>query len=226
MNKKPAKKKAAVRNRKQTAKRAQKPYQNDSRTESGELSQFGSIMNKSLELAQTSINLGLNLVQKFGSAIQDDFLRKIADAGRSVLSAKQPAGAAQGNEPSYPDSPASSETEQNPASSGVITNRLPLFPGSSVYIPFSINNEMAAETRTVRLHLEGFAGELTGEELKVDHFSISPASKKIAPLDFEKFVISGTLPINCQGDAYCGFIVVAGAEPMKIPVKIVVLSRT
>jgi hypothetical protein len=226
MNKNPTKKRPAVRTRKKTAPKKEQDKPSAHATASADVGRFGGIMNKSLELAQASINLGLNLVQEFGASFQGDLLHKLAEAGKSVFAAKQSGMAAQNAEASQPDSAAAEDPGQPSEKSDAITNRLPLFPGSSVRIPFSINNDTTGATKTVHVHLEGFAGELTGATLKADHFSISPVSKEIVPMDFEKFVIAGTLPINCRGDAYRGFIIVTGTESMKIPVKIVVMSRT
>jgi hypothetical protein len=221
MNKKSSKTKSTPHARKQPPKSRVKASPGSTRAAvPAEAGQFGGIVAKSLELAQASINLGLNLVQKFGTSVQGDLLNRIANAGKSVFSAQGPAAESHGG------AAQPGPQENVPASPAAITNRLPLFPGSPVRIPFSINNDAPEETKIVRLHLEEFTGELTGAALKAEHFSISPARKEISPMDFEKFEITGTLPVNCRSDAYWGAITVTGTESMAIPVKLVVMSRT
>jgi hypothetical protein len=192
-----------------------------------DLSQFGGIVSKSLELAGASINLGINLVQKFGTSFEGQLLNKIADAGKNIFAAKDMFAHA-----SAAASPQSASTgAHGNASQGAqqqfagIVNRLPLFPGSTVSVPFSINNDAPNATRKVKVSLDAFKGELTGAVLSADTFSITPAHKQIAPLDFEKFVITGSVPINCKSDAYDGTIIVDGDESMRIPLKITIMGR-
>jgi hypothetical protein len=221
IKKKPAEKKKTA--RATASKRTSKPSSESGHHASAtDLGQFGGIVSKSLELAGASINLGINLVQKFGSSFDGQLLGKIADAGKNIFSAKEIFAQASPSAPSA-QSPAP-DAAQQPHFGGIV-NRLPLFPGSTVNVPFSINNDAPDTTRKVKLHLEEFKGELTGATLGSEVFSITPASKHIAPLDFEKFVITGTVPINCKSDAYDGTIVVSGDESIKIPLKITIMSR-
>ena len=53
-------------------------------------------------------------------------------------------------------------------------------------------------------------------------FSIKPAQKTIAPVDFEKFVLQGTLPETIVPDVYRGVVIVASDKDLAIPVILVV----
>jgi hypothetical protein len=188
--------------------------------------QLDGIVNKSFELAQAGVTLGLNLVQKFGSSFQGDLFHKIADAGKGVFSAASGTAGLKPDAPGSPQSaPARTETGAPSPRSGIIENRMPLFPGSQVRVSFSINNDSDAEVMEVTLQAGEFRGELSGAILKADHFTLEPQTTTIQPTDFEKFVLSGFIPINCRHDAYIGGITVGGTESMTIPVCLTVAGR-
>jgi hypothetical protein len=46
--------------------------------------------------------------------------------------------------------------------------------------------------------------------------------KSIAPMDFEKFVLTGTLPADAPPDVYRGSVIVGSTDEMSIPVRLVV----
>jgi hypothetical protein len=108
--------------------------------------------------------------------------------------------------------------------SGVV-NRLPLFPGSPVQVSFSINNDTPDQPKKVTLRLTRLTGELTRVQLHASACAIKPDSCVIAPMDFDKFVVSGIIPVDTKSDAYNGFIDVSGQEELRIPVRLIITSR-
>ena len=99
-----------------------------------------------------------------------------------------------------------------------ITNRLPLVPGEPASISFSINNDSADAPRPVRLQAEGFRGETTGHVLPPGTLQVVPPAATIAPMDFEKFVLTGTIPPGTPPDTYRGSILVSAEAGLSIPV--------
>jgi hypothetical protein len=183
-------------------------------------------MAKGLDLAEAGLTFGLNLVQKLGTTVQDQVIGKIAEAGKSFVQRAPDYSRSQESEPS--NAGAGDETARYAPGSasaggfGGISNRLPLFPGSTVHVSFSINNESAQAEKKVSVRLEGLVGELSGATLQASRFPVQPAEIRIKPLDFEKFVITGVVPATARSDAYSGWIVVTGDDTLRIPVKLVV----
>jgi hypothetical protein len=195
--------------------------------------QFGNIMAKGLDLAEAGLTLGLNLFQKLGASVQDNLGEKIAQAaaaGKSFVNdAVKNASASAGTratETAVNETAGSGpETEATAGFSGVF-NRLPLFPGSPVTVSFSVNNESAESVKKVMVKLEGMIGELTGTILDASKFLIKPSKQTIDPMDFEKFLITGTIPSNAKSDAYYGWIIVSGEEQLKIPARLTVTGNS
>jgi len=107
-----------------------------------------------------------------------------------------------------------------------VVNRLPLYPGSPVEVSFSVNNDSPSSPKRVRLRVEGFVGEMHGAELNSGDFSVKPATKMIAPMDFDKFVLTGTIPQDIVADVYNGWIVaLEGQEEVRIPVRLIVTAQ-
>jgi hypothetical protein len=195
--------------------------------------QFNSIMSKSLDLAEAGLTLGLNLFQKFGANVQDQLagkFAKVAEAGKSFVNEAVKTARAQGQ--SGPGETATRDDEQERSQSAEsasafagVFNHLPLFPGSPVKVSFSINNETAESVKKVSVKLEGLTGELTGATLDASHFSIKPSKQTLGPMDFEKFVITGTVPPHVRSDGYNGWIIVSGDEQLKIPVKLTITGN-
>jgi len=104
-----------------------------------------------------------------------------------------------------------------------ITNRLPLMPGGTVGISFSVNNDSMTEPKKVELRIEGFTGDAQGAPLDPSTFTVTPAQKTIAPVDFDKFVIQGTVPATALPDVYRGAVIVASGNELKIPLVLVVM---
>jgi hypothetical protein len=192
----------------------------------GKKDQIGSVMAKGLDLAEAGLTFGLNLVQKLGTTVQDQVIGKIAEAGRAfVQPAPDHSRSQEGESTTVGAGDETARYAQASASAGGfggISNRLPLFPGSTVHVSFSINNESAQAAKKVSVRLEGLVGELSGAPLQASRFSIKPAAIAIKPLDFEKFVITGVIPATARSDAYNGWIVVTGDDTLRIPVKLVI----
>ena len=53
-------------------------------------------------------------------------------------------------------------------------------------------------------------------------FSVNPSEKLIDPMDFERFVLTGSIPADAPEDSYNGWILVDGDEQMRIPVVLLV----
>ena len=194
----------------------------------GHLDQIGSIMTKGLDLVEASITLGINLANKFGSVVQEQTIDKIDRAGGPY--------AGQGETPYIESGMGDASYYQNeedrlgeietPPNVNYVINRLPLFPGSPVKISFTINNDSVSFPKKLRMRVEGFVGEMHGANLNGKDFSIKPGTKVIAPMDFDKFTLTGTIPQDVLSDTYCGWIFVSEAEELKIPVRLTVTAQS
>lgn len=183
---------------------------------SDKVDQVGMILSKGLDLAEAGVSLGVTIVNRIGSAAQQQVLERMAAAMQ------------QRDEPGAPPSPAMQgegvpEAPAEPAAF-YITNRLPLTPGGTVKVSFSINNDSMVAPKKVTLHIEGFLGEATGALLPAEGLSIKPETKSIAPVDFEKFVLSGAVPIETPPDVYLGWVLVSSDDELRIPVRLTVSS--
>jgi hypothetical protein len=103
-----------------------------------------------------------------------------------------------------------------------VTNRLPLLPGGTVKVSFSINNDSLVAPKKVALRVEGFVGQASGASFPATAVAVKPATRTIAPADFDKFVLRGTVPAHVPSDVYFGLIVVETDEQLKIPLRLVV----
>ncbi len=190
--------------------------------------QIGAIVTKGFSLAEAGINLGLNLINKIGSVAQDQFVEKIVDLGKNIVPSQgMPREEPGGEAPPAYENREEQGRESEPASRTMyVENRLPLFPGSPVHVSFSISNDSPSAPKKIALGIEGFTGEMRGAQIDGSNFSVKPAKKSIAPLDFDKFVLSGTIPPGVVSDAYLGWIVVTGDEQLKIPVRLTVTAES
>ncbi len=177
----------------------------------GKMDRFGDLLAKSMELAEVGMNLSLSILSTVGAAAQQKIAQKLAETTETA--------AATG----FRAPPAPSSAAPEPVDYG-ITNRLPLAPGGTVAISFSVNNEAATGPKDVILEVEGFAGDRTGLMLPLDSLSVSPASGAIAPMDFEKFVLRGIVPADAAPDVYRGAVAVVSDTVIRIPVWLVVES--
>ncbi len=187
--------------------------------------QLGATLAKGLDLAEASLSLGLTLMTRLGSMVQESVLEKVGEHFPGPASPVQSGG---GPDRQATAAPAPSPS---PAASGVpsgddvaysINNRLPLFPGQPVSVSFSINNDSEEVVKRVKLRVEGFVGQISAVSFPSEGFSVKPGLCAIAPMDFEKFMLKGTLPSDIPSDVYIGKVVVTADHSLEIPVRLVV----
>jgi hypothetical protein len=181
------------------------------------LDQVGTILAKGLDLAEAGVSLGVTIIGRVGVAASQK-IREGIDAAAAANAAPD-AGTQTRTQPV-----AEAELAPEPEAAFGITNRLPLMPGGSFKISFSVNNDSMTEPKKVELGVEGFTGDATGVQLDASAFAVKPALKTIAPVDFEKFVLQGAIPAGAQPDFYRGAVTVASDSELKIPVVLVVTS--
>jgi hypothetical protein len=173
------------------------------------IDRFGDLLGKGLDLAEAGLSLGLTVVGTLGAAAHKKIFEKVIDAVAPD-----------------PQAAATTAAAPAPAASGAaafgITNRLRLAPGMPVSISFSINNDSAASDKQVALRIEPFTGEKTGALLPPASLSVAPETAAVAPMDFEKFVLQGSIPESSPPDIYHGTIAVNAEDAMRIPVVLVV----
>ena len=174
------------------------------------LDQMGTILAKGLDLAEAGVSLGVTILNRVSLAAQQK-IREGLDA------AAQPQPEAPGPAPET----AAETAEAEPAYG--LSNRLPLTPGGEARISFSVNNDSMTEVRKVEFLVQGFAGDVRQAAIEAAAFTVSPARKVIAPVDFEKFVLKGVVPETTPPDVYRGVVVVRSDKDLFIPV---VLSVT
>ena len=183
--------------------------------------QLGTLMSKSLDLAEASLTLGMNFVQRLGSTVQEQVIGRLSQVGQSF---NPPAPEAAPAEPVHNAEP---EPRQRPATGrpfAGVANQQPLFPGSPIRVSFSINNDSQSSARKVALKLEGLKGEISGAALDAA-LTVQPPSATIVPMDFEKFILRGLVPMDARSDAYQGWIVVSGDEQLRIPLRLTITGR-
>jgi hypothetical protein len=186
--------------------------------------QLGALMSKSLDLAEASLTLGLNFVQRLGSTVQEQVIDRLSHVGQSFTQQAAEAGQRAQAREREPEAPAQPKPAATKSFAGV-TNPQPLFPGSAVRVSFSINNDSASAEKKVALKLESLEGEISHAKLAGSALSIEPASATIAQMDFEKFIVRGLVPMDTRSDAYQGWIVVSGDEQLRIPLRLVITGR-
>lgn len=192
------------------------------RGEGGELrervDQIGTLVGKGLDLAEAGLSLGVTIVNRIGTAAQQQMINRVVASVQDGAPPPSQSHAA-------PDpAPAPRETETAFAEPGpfYVTNRLPLVPGGTVKVSFSINNDSMMAPKKVALRIDGFVGQMTGAPLPADGFRVKPATRLIAPMDFDKFVLRGNVPTEIPPDVYFGLIVVDSDEQLEIPIRLVV----
>ncbi len=184
------------------------------------LDRFGEILARGLDLAEAGMTLGLTMLGTVGAATQNRIIERIFNPTAERAAAEPPPA---------PASPATASAAAPGAGPGAgeaasygITNRLLLRPGGQVSISFSVNNDSPIAGKPVRLLAEAFSGERSGALLPPASLIVRPDEQIIAPMDFEKFVLEGTIPADVVPDRYRGSVVVLGEGPMRIPVLLVV----
>lgn len=187
--------------------------------------QIEEMLNKGLDLAETGIGLGINVVVRLGSIFKDQVFDKINsfEMLNSVMgnTSDTQAQAEQGYYPEEAPAPASEQTA-TPEQANYLINRLPLFSGGDVLLSFSINNDSLTSEKEIQLKIEPFLGGAQQYSIDASAFSVTPSQIVIAPADFEKFVIKGKIPKNAPEDTYSAWITVAEEQTYQIPVVLVV----
>jgi hypothetical protein len=184
------------------------------------LDQVGTILAKGLDLAEAGVSLGVTIISRVGVAAQQKIREGIDAANASGTGSAGPVNG-QPSEAEHFSQFGSPVAEPEPAYG--ITNRLPLMPGGTVKISFSVNNDSMTEPKKVDLRIEGFAGDAHGALMDTSTFSVIPAQKTIAPVDFDKFILQGTLPGTVPPDVYRGAVIVASGSELRIPLVLVVM---
>jgi hypothetical protein len=161
-------------------------------------SRIGEAMSRSLEIAETGMTLGLKLLTTGGERLIHALAAKIASTAQPApaTGAPEPEGGPPGQWPQQP----------------VVGNSIPIAPGGAVYISFSLSNDVQGRPKRVAIALEPLQGERSGHVLDMHSFSINPVEREILPLDFEKFIVRGTIEADTPSDRYIGSIAVTGDE--------------
>lgn len=172
------------------------------------LDQMGTILAKGLDLAEAGVSLGATILSRVSLA-----------ASQRIREGLEAAAQPQPGAPGQSDAPAE-EAEADPPYG--LVNRLPLTPGGEARISFSVNNDSMTEVRKVEFRVQGFAGDSGQASVDAAAFTVKPARKTIAPVDFEKFVLEGAVPADVPPDVYRGVVVVHSDKDLFIPVVLVV----
>ncbi|TAN74299.1 MAG: hypothetical protein EPN14_09320 [Gallionella sp.] len=194
---------------------------------------FEEVVNKGLDLAEAGIGIGFDVVARLGSILKGQVLDKIGNANMlNPAMGNHAAGQGYADNRQAPENPQHhGQTGTSPAQSPGDTaqnggaapgyylfNRLPLFPGAEAALPFSINNDSLTADKMIRIGIEGFVGEARQAVLDAGTFSVTPNEIAIAPADFEKFVLKGTIPAAAPADNYRGWLVLSEQGVYRIPV--------
>lgn len=169
--------------------------------------QLASLFSAGVGFTQAGLSLGMGLLNSFAS-MQEQMVQRLR-SGEPLE--RHPARAAE------PEAVAGPQT----APEAGVTHALPLSLGGAVYLSLSLNNDSRTETKAVTLELVGLQGE-QGLQWPAATLTVTPTRCAIRPLDFEKIVISGSVPAELAPDIYHGHIAVSGAEQLQIPVRFVV----
>lgn len=183
------------------------------------LDQVGAILGKGLDLAEAGVSLGVTIVNRIGTVAQKQVLERMM---ATAFQAGAP-GPSEGTPPPEQAPPPGMDSTPAPqAPAFYIANRLPLAPGGPIKVSFSINNDSLVAPKKVALHIEGFMGEATGASLPASAVAVKPPARTIAPVDFEKFILRGTVPEHTPPDVYLGWVVVDSEEQLRIPLRLTV----
>jgi len=173
-------------------------------------SQLTALASKLIDLADAGVGLGINMISLINSYAQHQLKADSPEAADAPPPSQQPVPREQ--------------SAARPAGERAycIVNRTALQPGGSVRVAFSINNERPDVSRHLHVSVLGFTGATSGASLPQDHFSIDPSERVIEPVDFDKFVLTGSVPADAPPDSYSGWVLVSGDEEMRIPVMLLV----
>lgn len=194
----------------------------------GRFDQIDALMVKGMDLAEVGLTLGVRLATRLSTALQlqsgDLFDRDKPTRPYSDMRTVPSAGPGVTAEPAYQREPERPAPPQAPAQFNYIMNRSPLYPGNPVRVSFTINNDSQSSPRELRLSVEGFVGVTHGARLDGNAFAIEPATRVVAPMDFDKFTLTGIIPPDAVPDAYDGWVVVSAEEGLRIPLRLIVTA--
>jgi hypothetical protein len=171
---------------------------------------MGSLVSKVLELADAGVGLGINVVSLLNTLARSQVAGAAAPPEQQAPGDERP--------PAPPEDASHAEAPRNYC----IVNRRPIHPGGPVQVSFSINNDLPDAAKKLRVTAQGFAGATRGFSFDGAGFSVQPSEQLIDPMDFERFVLTGTIPADAPEDSYNGWILVDGDEQMRIPVVLLV----
>ena len=174
--------------------------------------QMVSLVSKVMELADAGVGLGINVISLL-----------------NTLARSQVAGAAPAEQQPQDDERRPAPPEDAPHAEAprnyCIVNRRPIHPGSAVQVSFSINNDLPDAAKKLRVTARGFVGAARGFSFDGAGFSVQPSEQLVDPMDFERFVLTGSIPADAPEDSYNGWILVDGDEQMRIPVVLLVSGK-
>jgi hypothetical protein len=174
--------------------------------------QMVSLVSKVMELADAGVGLGINVISLL-----------------NTLARSQVAGAAPAEQQPQDDERRPAPPEDAPHAEAprnyCIVNRRPIHPGSAVQVSFSINNDLPDAAKKLRVTARGFVGAARGFSFDGAGFSVQPSEQLVDPMDFERFVLTGSIPADAPEDSYNGWILVEGDEQMRIPVVLLVSGK-
>jgi hypothetical protein len=174
--------------------------------------QMSSLVSKVMELADAGVGLGINVISLLNTMARS----QVAGAAPAE---PQP----QGDE--RPPAPPSDAPHTEASRNYCIVNRRPIHPGGPVQVSFSINNDLPDAAKKLRVTAKGFVGAARGFSFDDAGFAVNPPEKLIDAMDFERFVLTGSIPADAPEDSYNGWILVDGEEQMRIPVVLLVSGK-
>ena len=175
--------------------------------------QMSSLVSKVLELADAGVGLGINVIS---------LLNTLA---RSQVAGAAPAEPQPHGDERPPAPPEDAAPQPEAARNYCIVNRRPIHPGGAVKVSFSINNDLPDAAKKLRVTAKGFVGAARGFSFDGAGFSVDPSEKVIDAMDFERFILTGSIPADAPEDSYNGWILVDGEEQMRIPVVLLVSGK-
>jgi len=174
--------------------------------------QMSSLVSKFMELADAGVGLGINVISLLNT------LARSQVAGGAPAEPQPPADG-------RPPAPAEDAPHAEAPRNYCIVNRRPIHPGSAVQVSFSINNDLPDAAKKLRVTAKGFVGASRGFSFDGSGFAVNPPEKLIDAMDFERFVLTGSIPADAPEDSYNGWILVDGDEQMRIPVMLLVSGK-
>lgn len=179
------------------------------------------MVNKGLDLAESGIGLGVNIVVRLSSILKGQVLDRfnaaemLSSVMNNMKSDQQQAGT---QDPIHQATADYAYQEQVSEQSYQLYNRLPLCPGDKFSLSFSVNNDSMDAEKAIKLEVAPFTGERHNSQIPANQLTITPAETLIAAADFEKFVLSGIVDPDLPVDTYHGWVMVKAEQEYRIPV--------